>query len=427
MLTCPVVALPDDLELGHHWALVHDLSVPGSPGVTAAAVGEQGTVLMAAVAETGTLHARGGQLYCGDSWLEPVVLELAQASKALAEDLPPAPGSAAAVHALLIVPNARVAVAHRDVIITSAEGVADALYTLPAVHAAEEVRAAKSVLRGLSTPPVHRARSDQAAAPLPGPGTAGPKGDGGWLSTFASTSRSKLAKGRLSRLANTRLFKLADGRLSKLAGGRWSTLSGGARGNGRRRARAVLPSLVVLAVVAAVAAGAWYAYGLPGSASQAPSPGGLADALAGTASYATATAYPGQQAGDVLAAPTGAADVGGVQVALGPAVVAPGLVGQMLLCVPLSVDNTRTSAVPAGAVTWSMRSPTGVVDHPASMGDNQLLSAGDVVPGDRVSGRLCFNEPGQPGLYVITFRPPSVGATPPRGVWLLHLSRHGSR
>jgi hypothetical protein len=342
---------------------------------------------MAAVAATGPLQARGGQLYCGDAALEPVVLELAGACRALAEDLPPAPGSAAAVHALLIVPSARVAVAHRDVIITAAEGVADALFTLPAVHAPEEVRAAKSVLREL-------------VAAVPAPAPAGGPADG---APEVPASRPEQAGPSPS------------GRLAKLAQR--------TRHNGRRRAKALLPVLIVLAVTAGVGLGAWYAYGVPGAASPSSALSATGGPDADDApSYTSATNYPGQEAGDILASPTGAADVAGVHVSLGAPVLASALVGRMLLCVPVSVHNATAADVPAGPVAWSMQSPTGVVEHAAGLDDDEVLAQGHIFPGDRMTGRVCFDEPGQAGMYIISFRPSTIGVAPPRGVWLVRLA-----
>ena len=82
-----------------------------------------------------------------------------------------------------------------------------------------------------------------------------------------------------------------------------------------------------------------------------------------------------------------------------------------------------------GAVNWAIRSPSGLVDHPAGLGTHDVLAHGDLVPGDTVTGRLCFNEPGQGGLYVLSYQPrprvtgPSttVPDASPRGIWLLRL------
>ena len=373
---CPAGALPDDLRLGPHWALVKGLEVPGSPVITCAAVGEQGTVLIGAVGVAGLLAARSGHLYCGDVSLELVIAELAAARKALAGDLPPAMGDdLASVHALLIVPEAQATFTHHDVIVTSAEQAATALFSLPVVHAPEEVRWAKSVLRD---------REAQASPPNPDKA----------LSAVQVAPRVRARARRPWRM------------------GRWS-------------ARPMRRFVTGAGAVAAVALAIWQ---LQSGSGGAPPPAPLATAASGPAATTgvsaptEALAYQGQRPGDVLATSTGVAQISGVRVTLGDPVVVPAL-GHMLLCVPVSVDNRGIAAAMTGAVTWALHSPTGVVEHPASMATNEVVSQGHLFPGKDVTGRLCFKEPGQGGVYVVTFSPHPRSATRSRAVWLVHLPR----
>lgn len=370
----PVGALPDDIELGPHWALIKGLEVPGSPAIACAAVGEQGTVLIGAVGVAGLLAARTGHLYCGDVSLELVIAELAAARKALAQDLPPAIGDdLATVHALLIVPEAETTFTHHDVIVTSAERAASALFSLPVVHAPEEVRWAKSVLR------------DRAAQ-------ASPPGPDKTVSPVLVEPRARAGAQRGWRM------------------GRW-----GAAPGRRLVAAAVATAAVALAI--------WQLKSGPGSA---PPPAPLATAAtasAGTTGVSAPTealAYQGQQPGDVVATSTGVAEISGVRVTLGNPVVVPDL-GHMLLCVPVSVDNRGASSAATGAVTWALHSPTGVVEHPASMAANEVASHGHLFPGQYVTGKLCFKEPGQGGVYIITFSPHPKSAVRSRGVWRVRL------
>jgi hypothetical protein len=375
---CPFVEIPDNIELGPHWALIKGLDLSGSPGVTSAAVGEQGTVLIAAVGAVGSLTARAGQLYCGEVCLEPAIGELAAARRALADDLPPAMADGAtSVHALLIVPDAPVTFTHRDVIVTSAGQAANALFSLPAVHAPDEVRWAKSVLRdrtGQTSPP---AFSDEAVTPI----QLAPRGRGGVL---GRSRRGRLRAGPLLWLVTAAIF----------------------------------------VAVVSVVLGQLYS----GSGS-APPPAPLASAATGSAAttgvpvHVGAVAYQGQQPGDVVATSTGVAEIAGVRVTLGDPVVVPSLTGPMLLCVAVSVENRGAMAAVTGAVTWALHSPTGAVEHPASMATNQVLSQGHLFPGQYVTGKVCFKHPGQGGVYVITFSPHPKSTARSRGVWLVHLAR----
>ena len=385
---CPIVEIPDNIELGPHWALINGLELAGSPAITSAAVGEQGTVLIAAVGAAGPLTARTGKLYCGDVCLESAIGELAAARKALAEDLPPAMAEGAtSVHALLIVPDAPATFTHRDVIVTSAGQTANALFSLPAVHAPDEVRWAKSVLRDRTGQGSPGAPSDKALTPI------------------QLTQRGRGAVPRRLRRAHSRPRLLRRARL---------------------RARQLL--WLVAAAISVVAVSVVVSQLYSGSSS-APPPASLASGATGSAgttgvpARVGAVAYQGQQPGDVVATSTGVADIAGVRVTLGNPMVAPSLVGRMLLCVAVSVENRGATTAVAGAVTWALHSPTGAVEHPASMATNEVLSQGHLFPGQHVTGKLCFKQPGLGGVYIITFSPRPKSATRSRGVWLVHLSR----
>ena len=375
---CPIVEIPDNVELGPHWALIKGLELAGSPAITSAAVGEQGTVLIAAVGAAGSLTARTGQLYCGDVCLEPAIGELAAARKALAEDLPPAiTDDATSVHALLIVPDAPATFTHRDVIVTSAGQVANALFSLPSVHAPDEVRWAKSVLRD---------RTGQASPPAPSDKA---------LTLVQVTSRGRGAVPRRSRRGGLRAGPLL-----------W------------------LVTAAISVAAVSVVLGQLYS-----GSNSAPPPVPLAPeatgsaATTGVAARVGAVAYQGQQRSDVVATSTGVAEIAGVRVTLGDPVVVPSLVGHMLLCVAVSVENRGATAAVTGAPTWALHSPTGAVEHPASMATNEVLSQGHLFPGQYVTGKLCFKQPGQDGVYVITFSPHPKSAARSRGVWLVHLAR----
>ena len=374
---CATVGPPDDMDLGAHWAVIKGVEVPGSPAITSAAVGEQGTVLIAAVAATGPLTARTGHLYCGDVPLEPVIGELAAACKALADDLPPAMGDdPTSINALLIVPEARATFTHRNVIVTSADQAASALFSLPVVHAPEEVRLAKSVLRDRTARVLPLVPSGKAPVPLQvAPGAGGP------------------GKARSRR-------------------GRW-------------RAQPMVWLVAAAALMVAVFA-IWRLYS---GSSNAPPPaqlgaGNIASAdTTAVPAHMEAVAYQGQQPGDVVATSTGVAEIAGVRVTLGDPVFVPALVGHMLLCVPVSVENRGTAAAVTGALTWALRTPTGALEHPASMATNEVVSKGHLFPGQAITGKLCFNEAGEGGVYIITFSPHPSSAARSRGVWVERLPR----
>ncbi len=378
----------DQVALGDRWSLLGADETPGLPAHVSALVGRCGTVLVSQVAEAGPTRVEQGRLCCGPASLESAVSELGALAAGLAgrlEGRAPVP----MVYAALLVPGARSSLFHRDVLVSPPGGLMRGIEAFPAVQVPAAVAMARAAVSHVASSPVAPDVVDGAGAPaaVPQPGPGGGHGAG-------------LVQPRRRR---TR---------------RRAVLGGG--------------TAVAFAVVAVVIAVTWYAV------QKQTAPAAPLNPAAGTVPAATSTttvggflpllSYPGRQAGDVVAGTTGILQLDGARVSLAAPVVRPSLVGHMLLCVKVSVHNGRGGrALGDQAVNWAVRSPSGVVEHPSSLADNSLLARGQLVPGDAVQGRLCFNEPGQSGLYVLTYAPRGphrVRSAPSpalRGVWLMNL------
>ena len=60
-------------------------------------------------------------------------------------------------------------------------------------------------------------------------------------------------------------------------------------------------------------------------------------------------------------------------------------------CSTVAYENTGGAAAPFAPLDWSMRSAQGAVTAPVPTGGDDLLGSGDLVPGARTSGRVCFD------------------------------------
>ena len=89
LLEAPRVAgpRPPALRPGGDWVVVRDLHVPGSPGVSTAAVGERGCIVFGIIADPAPVRLVNGRPYCGEASLEPAIAGLLKARRSVAEAL----------------------------------------------------------------------------------------------------------------------------------------------------------------------------------------------------------------------------------------------------------------------------------------------------------------------------------------------------
>jgi hypothetical protein len=389
------------------------------PDFISAVVGRCGTVLFSRVDDAGPLSVKAGKPFCGATPLEPGVVSMAKAAKAVEEALHGRLDTKPVVYAVLIVPGARSPLFHLDVLIAAPASLPRAVASFPAVHNADDVAASTATLRERAPRAVRSSdeSSDEVAEPVARAGPHAPEAARPMPEAWRSWDEARRA-----RVPHEPSGEGTD----------WSRPPKEARP--RRWSLRFHGSVLLFLVVAAVMAAAWYTHGnSPASPSLAPAltAAGTDPPAASTtvASFLPPMGYPGQEPGDVVANGSGTAVVAGASITLARPRVAASLVGHMLLCVAASVHDTTGTGLGYGAVNWAIRSPSGFVDHPASLGTHEVLAHGDLVPGDTVTGRLCFNEPGQGGLYVLSYQPrpkvagppTTVPEAPPRGIWLLRL------
>lgn len=451
-LCSPELGALDGARSAARWEVLEPEELPGLPAYVTALVGRCGTVLVSQLDQGGPLSVERGKLYCeptaespspshGLISLEDAVSEIGALANELSLRLSgraPVP----MVYAAVLVRGARSSLFHRDVLVTPPRGLVRGIEAFPAVQLPSAVTK--------STADVKQAASEPLIVPaaVRGAGGAALLGDVPWGREGPEVKGCSPEEPWL-----TGALGAGAGETGTLAPGRRGVVEA-RRGKRRARRRPAGPVPVAWSLALLLSAGgavAWYTAShlsssansentaiavtaLPPASTAAGSStppaagaGSATTAATGLPAFVPYVAYGGRQVGDVVAAATGTVQLAGATLSLAPPVVVPALRGQLLLCVRASVHDGGRAPLPYGPVDWAVRSPSGVVEHPFRMADNALLTRGQLVPGDSVRGQICFEEPGQAGLYVLTYSARgrhnrgATGSHSPRGVWLMRL------
>ena len=127
-------------------------------------------------------------------------------------------------------------------------------------------------------------------------------------------------------------------------------------------------------------------------------------------------AYPGMLVQDEVAAGPGASiEFRGQDLSATDLSRTAGLFGfGTTLCSTVTTVDRGSTSVDVGPADWKLQAPDGTVE---TFQLNGSLQIGQIAPGARASGTVCFADTGQKGTYELLWQPLfQVG----RGVWLLH-------
>lgn len=124
-------------------------------------------------------------------------------------------------------------------------------------------------------------------------------------------------------------------------------------------------------------------------------------------------AYPGMiQQDHVAAGPGASVEVAGQLLSAGDLKATPGLFGNTL-CTSVTIANQSQTTANVGPSDWKLQQPDGTVVSFALTG---TLQSGQIAPGGRAAGTVCFPDNNQQGTFVLLWQPLLQVA---RGVWLL--------
>jgi hypothetical protein len=97
---------------------------------------------------------------------------------------------------------------------------------------------------------------------------------------------------------------------------------------------------------------------------------------------------------------------------------ATGTLGDPSICAAVSIKNNNSGSISYNDLYWQLQTPSGKVEGTNFEAPNDLGSGG-LVGGGTVTGNVCFDDPGQSGIYVGLYQPDSFNND--RGVWLFTL------
>jgi hypothetical protein len=76
------------------------------------------------------------------------------------------------------------------------------------------------------------------------------------------------------------------------------------------------------------------------------------------------------------------------------------------LCTTVAYRNDSTSArANYSSIDWQLQDPQGALTRTGFVGTTEPLQTGELAPGGKVSGPVCFRDPGTSGEYRIVFDP----------------------
>ena len=129
--------------------------------------------------------------------------------------------------------------------------------------------------------------------------------------------------------------------------------------------------------------------------------------------------YPDQQkTHDCVALPDGSASIAGSSVTATGWTRSQDSIGDSSICADVSIKNNNKSTISFSEFDFKLQSPSGTVND-ASITLENSLGTGDLVAGGNASGRVCFQDPGQTGTYVVIYKPSPFIAS--RATWLVQL------
>jgi hypothetical protein len=126
-------------------------------------------------------------------------------------------------------------------------------------------------------------------------------------------------------------------------------------------------------------------------------------------------AYPGMLVQDHVAAGPGASvELLGETLTAGALTRTPSLLGPTV-CSPVTITNHSPTTAQVGAVEWKLQQPDGIVE---TFGITGTLQGGQIAPGGKASGTVCFADTSQSGGFTLLWQPL---LRADRAVWLLRL------
>lgn len=132
----------------------------------------------------------------------------------------------------------------------------------------------------------------------------------------------------------------------------------------------------------------------------------------------TGVNYPGRQRDDRLAPANGSIDLSGFTTTVTNVEKSSDALSRRLICGEVTIRNRDSRAQRYSSFDFRLQTPGGDVKD-ATISTGNTLDSGDLISGGSKTGKVCWEDPGQPGQYIVLWKPDTFNAD--RGVWLVTL------
>lgn len=145
------------------------------------------------------------------------------------------------------------------------------------------------------------------------------------------------------------------------------------------------------------------------SAAVAPSADASSAAPAAPAAAAPApaaeAAFPGAKKDDVVGQAGAPLKVGDATVTSAPIANGDATFGQTI-CTATTLSNGSKETISFNAFDWKLQTPSGTILNPGFTGSKNTLNSGEIAPGGKASGDVCFdNKNAEAGQFVVLYEP----------------------
>lgn len=130
-----------------------------------------------------------------------------------------------------------------------------------------------------------------------------------------------------------------------------------------------------------------------------------APAAAAAAAPAAAAAFPGAKDNDVVGQAGAPVTIGDATVTSAPIAKGDATFGKTI-CTATTLSNGSKETISFNAFDWKLQTPSGTIVTTGFAGSKNMLSSGEIAPGGKASGDVCFdNKNAEAGQFVVLYEP----------------------
>lgn len=120
---------------------------------------------------------------------------------------------------------------------------------------------------------------------------------------------------------------------------------------------------------------------------------------------AAEAAFPGAKKDDVVGQAGAPLKVGDATVTSAPIANGDATFGKTI-CTATTLSNGSKETISFNAFDWKLQTPSGTILNPGFTGSKNTLNSGEIAPGGKASGDVCFdNKNGEAGQFVVLYEP----------------------